>query len=235
MPASCRAHSGRGIRDAGTPSMSQKWTKEEKSAYNKAYYLKRRTELLARKAKQHKENPEKFRKRALDYIAANKEKVRTRVKARYDANPEFFAKKRKERAPYMASYYENNREYASEQSKKWRENHPSYYNQKRALDPAKFRNYANRRRAMKKGLTIGNQAILIAWQRRIRKSESVRCYWCQEIFNGTEIHFDHIIALNLDGPHEIGNLCASCRPCNNKKLDRTVSRWNTFLKSPVLF
>jgi len=190
--------------------------------------------LLARKAKQHKENPEKFRKRASDYITANREKVRARVKARYQNNPEKFAEIRKQRAPYQAAYYKSNREKLTRKMKEYREENKDALKAHRKAHPEYHRNSMNRRRALKRKCGVGNSQIIYAWERMVKSNPVCVCYWCRKVVSTKKIHFDHVLAISLGGQHSLENLCVSCPSCNHRKHAKSISDWNQELEQPVL-
>jgi 5-methylcytosine-specific restriction endonuclease McrA len=52
-----------------------------------------------------------------------------------------------------------------------------------------------------------------------------RCFYCR---NAAKLEIDHVIPISRGGPHAIGNLVASCRPCNMKKGNRMPSEWLSF-------
>ena len=48
-----------------------------------------------------------------------------------------------------------------------------------------------------------------------------RCQYCGVKFHPTELTLDHITPVSRKGSNTFDNLVAACRPCNNRKGDRT--------------
>ena len=92
----------------------------------------------------------------------------------------------------------------------------------------------NKRRALKAGAKLGNQAVIRVWESKWRGKQRVRCYWCGGEFNPSVCHSDHVMPLSKGGPHTIENLCISCLNCNLSKHDLLLGDWNSGLKEPVL-
>ena len=89
-------------------------------------------------------------------------------------------------------------------------------------------------RARRKNAPVGNLETIKLWESKWNQKKSVRCYWCQNHFQPSQCHTDHITALALGGPHTIENLCVSCSQCNKRKQAQTVTAWNQRITAPVL-
>ena len=86
--------------------------------------------------------------------------------------------------------------------------------------------YAAKRRAVRIGSTVRPERIN-EFMEFVRRKRRIRCYYCREWVPGKEAHIDHVVALQgkTPGPHEVGNLCASCQPCNQSKWNKSISEW----------
>ncbi len=49
---------------------------------------------------------------------------------------------------------------------------------------------------------------------RLFALQGEQCGYCQELFNNTPYHVEHIIPLCVGGTNSIDNLCLSCPSCN---------------------
>jgi 5-methylcytosine-specific restriction endonuclease McrA len=56
---------------------------------------------------------------------------------------------------------------------------------------------------------------------RILMRDRHRCQYCGNRFSAFELTLDHILPRSRGGRTEPDNLCAACRPCNQRKGDRT--------------
>ncbi|HZS46101.1 MAG TPA: HNH endonuclease [Blastocatellia bacterium] len=56
---------------------------------------------------------------------------------------------------------------------------------------------------------------------RILMRDRHRCQYCGHRFSAFELTLDHILPRSRGGRTEPENLCAACRPCNQRKGDRT--------------
>ncbi len=104
------------------------------------------------------------------------------------------------------------------------EKYKAYMREYQKSHPEKFAAAAQKRRALQKSATINLQSIE-AWMKSVRSKKSATCYYCQESFPSSEIHFDHIIALSKGGPHSVENLCVSCAECNHRKSATSLRAW----------
>lgn len=190
--------------------------KEEKRAYDIAY---------------REENFEELKRKKQQYLDATAEHVRTRKKAYRLANIQHIKQKdklravthREENRKYKESYYAKNGEKLKAKSLAYAK-----------ANPEKCLAAAHKRRALKQGATVGELEVIVAWEKRWRKLEYVRCYWCLSLFSPSNCHSDHIVALCLKGPHSISNLVISCASCNLRKNNSTIADWNKRIKNPIL-
>ena len=56
---------------------------------------------------------------------------------------------------------------------------------------------------------------------RILMRDRHRCQYCGHRFNAFELTLDHILPRSRGGRTEPENLCAACKPCNQRKGNRT--------------
>lgn len=91
-----------------------------------------------------------------------------------------------------------------------------------------------RRRAMELQRTIGNQSIMLAWEKSWRGKPKAVCYWCKSKFSTKKCVSEHIVPLAKGGPHSVENLCISCAVCNNRKFTKSIDQWNSEISSPTL-
>lgn len=181
-------------------------------AYGKLWREKNKEKVREDKKKWAAENPEKvFQIRHRGYwrdIELSRSKARQKAKARYAKN---------KTAALLAS-------------SRWASHNPE---KKRACwlswalrNGDRIRATASARRAKKRAATIGNTSTILEWIKEIRSKPFTRCHWCGTKVSGSNIHFDHVVALAKGGSHSIDNLCVSCQPCNSKKYTKPLSEWS---------
>jgi len=184
------------------------------------WYLKNRERELQRATKWRKNNPERAFRNGREF------------KKRH---PGYFCKKSKE-------YYKNNPEKLSAQKRaRYLKNTDRIKKQMhaaakryRAKYPQRANERCRKRRAVKMSVPIGDSRIIEKWVAAWKRKKLVRCYWCEQSFHPKACHTDHILAMELGGPHSIENLCISCASCNCRKNDSPVEKWNRHLTQPVL-
>ncbi len=227
---------------------------------NAAHYKANREEVLERGRKWSKAHPEIGRKSSERYRLKNIEKCRKACLATnrkhaakreayrkiYEQNlPDDVRERRKvamkawskrnveKRKAYNKAYHLKNKDRHSEDNKKWRRENRDKLRSYAVLNREAARDYAHRRRAIKRGATI-NLAQIRTWMQAVKSKRMTICYWCSKRFLTSEIHFDHIVPLSKGGPHCIENLCVACGPCNLSKSNKAVRTWTkidqTFLE-----
>ena len=143
-------------------------------------------------------DPEKERAYHVEYRAANREEKRA-----YAAN--YYAAHREERANYRAANRETRRAYAA-----------NWY----AAHREQVRAYAANSRAKRRGapqcdhascLALG--ATQLAWQ-----TNDHVCWICgTPVWQGVNLHMDHVLPVSKGGPHCADNLRPACAVCNLRK------------------
>lgn len=157
--------------------------KEEKKAYDKAWYERNRERAAATKKAWRERNP--------IYNKAYRERNRERIAAKHKVYHKAWAERNRERkAATNKAWRERNPERAAETNKAWRERNPE-------LDREKFR----RRRAKKKNalvtLTSNEKEKLIVLERTRQELQKE---------TGRAYHIDHILPLAHGGLHHPINL-----------------------------
>lgn len=213
---------------------------------NRAYHAKHREEINSRHRLNRQFNRKKNNANSRQYHATNREHLNQQRKIRYYANLERERIRRKtyssQHLPELAArrrdWRAKNPHRARAINRKWNALHSD---QKKAMDrryntehPEIQSGIRAKRRAIKRGATIGNTKLISNWEARWRRKARVICYWCKNEFAPSNCHADHVVALAIGGSHSIGNLCISCASCNLSKNASTLSDWNTRLKQPAL-
>lgn len=200
-------------------------------------YKKRRK---SRAAERYLENRDKIRKQHTAWYAANRDKNRERGRRWRAKNPERLSVlqrhyriqreltkpdevKQKRRAYYLkrrdtilaqqAACYRRHSDRVRAKSKLYRERNPHIV----------VKGHGNRR--LRINATIDNEHAIEHFIKMIRSSRSVSCYYCEKPVSGKRAHIDHVIPLARNGTHTVGNLCATCPPCNKTKHTKLVSEW----------
>lgn len=185
-------------------------TAEQRRAYRKRYHDRD----LASARKWRAEHPEIVRehnRRSMEKRRAqypkNREAIQDRIKKFRAAHPEKVQE-------YNRRAYLKHRKSMIERASKYAKAHPEVV----AATQAK-------RRAIQMAAPLGDLSVILQWQKSIRAMKWVRCHWCGTKVGGRKVHFDHVVSLHGGGSHSIGNLCASCRECNEHKNARAIADW----------
>lgn len=198
------------------------------------YYQRHRAQIIGRSKRRYEAKRElileqsrirgtlpEFKAKHADYLRRYRQTERGKEVRKRSREKERIAaksiKRWRTRKPYMEEYlrkyYEDNRDKILAAFRLYyRRNKPAYMARAMA------------RRAFLAKVAINEQAIA-DWKARLKASLSFRCYYCYKTFSTMEVHIDHIIPLSKKGPHEIGNLCASCPKCNLTKREKLISEW----------
>ena len=185
------------------------------SAYNAAYSANNRERIASRSSGRVRDKAARNSRCRILY-ALNRDMVLSQRAARKALNPGAARAREAER-------YIKNKDKKLAASAAHRVSHPEI-----------AREASRKRRAIKRGATIGSSVAITLWERKWRNSPVVVCYWCQRRVKPKNCHADHIIALSIGGPHDLGNLAISCSGCNSRKGARSISSWNESISQPVL-
>lgn len=167
------------------------------TAHARAYYSKQRDHILARE-----------RKRSEAMSPEAKKAQRERAKRWYEKNKE------RQKARNLAAQ-KRDRAGANRRSKAFALRHPE-----------RIQAEQMRRRAFMMGAQVGDNLAIREWMRTIRAKPSFKCYYCEQVKQRSELHFDHVIALARGGKHSLDNLAASCAPCNFSKNATLPHEWS---------
>lgn len=205
-------------------------TKEQMREYNAKRYALRREEILKAKKKYRDEHIEEMRAReALRRKSTPENRAKWRefyhenIEKRRKQDAESRARNRDKILKRKAEFRKANKDRLNEDCRRYGK-----------LNPEIRRSQTIRRRAKKKGATIGDEAAIRKWEMSWKKKKTIRCYWCGKRFPTKKCHTDHVIPLSKGGPHSLSNLVVSCSTCNLRKNAKDPSKWNTELKQPLL-
>jgi 5-methylcytosine-specific restriction endonuclease McrA len=68
----------------------------------------------------------------------------------------------------------------------------------------------------------------------LKACETLKCTYCETPLFGKPFHVDHKLPISRGGKHDIGNLCAACRPCNSSKCDKTPEEFAEYRRKLML-
>jgi hypothetical protein len=178
----------------------------------RAYYLAHKQEYADYQRRRRQEHPEIHAAKQREHRKINPESSRRACRRWYHKNIE-------------ASRERNRKANKARRTGPSREKVLAYDRNRyqRIKDQVKAR--ARQYKAIKRGAALGDPKIISQWMSRVRKTPFARCHWCGTKVPGKNVHFDHIVALAIGGPHSIDNLCASCPECNMSKQDKVLSKW----------
>lgn len=222
-------------------------------ANEKKHRLRHPEKVRAKEKRGRIKNSLKVKARAASYRAANREKVLASKKKWQQDNWSH-------RQEYLRAYYASNREQIKKRSNEGYHSNKTarIASQKIYLSKltpeeqlrrkdlarkarrlyvsthkAEYAAHAAKRRALKLKASV-NPNKISEWMVAMRKRKDVVCYYCEAPIRDSGINFDHVIPLSKGGPHEIGNLAASCEFCNSSKNDSFLGQWNVKAQQPVL-
>ncbi len=188
------------------------WTKEEKTAYKKAWAKANKEKIAAKKKAYYEANKESLLAKQKVYYEANKESILAQQKAYYEANKE-------KSAAYKKAYRAANKEKFAAKDKAYRE-----ANKEKIAAKNKVYRQANKEK--RKAYLEANKEKAIAANAKRRalklkqipvhlrdcpheKKRLVEIYKLRSILSeatGVQHHVDHMWPLSDGGPHWSGNL-----------------------------
>ena len=217
---------------------------EQKRAYNRAYYLKKKAEIIA----QHREyratpaGKAMRRREKKTRRLKHPEKIRAEERRYYrsDHQQQYRLATRDRQLANRKAYYRNHREHLLAKGDEWYAQHRDETLEKRRargeLNTAENREWRRRnpelaklnhnrkwhhRRAVKKQAVEGtDRKATAARVTEIRSADVLPCHWCGKPTTKGDRHVDHIIPLNKRGKHSAENLCCACPRCNCSKGDK---------------
>lgn len=185
--------------------------KRMKSASNRARYLRKRDELLAKNKDYRDANLDRIKKRQREHRLENLEKRRAQCRKWHSdhRDDQELKSKRSERS---SRHYQQNKSRIRKKHKEWLNRNPGY------MSAVK-----HRRRLIENA--SNNLAAIKAWMKAVKSKSTAICYYCQTSTSTRDIHFDHIVSIANGGIHDVSNLCVSCASCNLRKQDKPVAAW----------
>lgn len=188
--------------------------------YKAAWYVKNRARCNAKDALNYANNRDERKAQMSDWGRANRKAINADVRSRRaldleKARAREAVKRIKNRGKIRAS----NAKYHAKHKEKINARHSAWMS--RNLD--KHRAKQARRRAIKRGVTIGDRSAIAAIYRRATSSKLVRCYLCDKKIPVGQRHVDHIIPLKRGGEHSVKNLAIACVGCNLNKRAKLLS------------
>lgn len=131
-------------------------------------------------------------------------------------------------------YYEKNRKARLEYARKWRSENPDRV---QAQNRAWTRSPRGRARSLARD--HARQAALFSapgsipiHEDYIRLLAATTCAYCSKPIALATMAIDHVIPWSRGGSASIGNLVASCRPCNQSKSDLLLIEWLLSTRHP---
>ena len=128
---------------------------------------------------------------------------------------------REESAKSTRQWYRDHREekaeYGRQRYRGRREESAEYNRQYRAAHPDKRRGQVHRRRALKRGATVGPVDEAAIYER------DKFCIYCGAT---KDLTLDHLVPLSRGGAHIQDNLAVACRSCNSCKHTKTYDEFN---------
>lgn len=146
--------------------------------------------------------------------------MNSEAKAAYDRA--YYAAHREEKAAYLAAYRAAHREEAAACYAAYYgahgEERAAYNAAYRAAHPDMLRAHCAKRRALKKGASVGDVTAEALAEKRGEYGGI--CPYCNRpIVKG---HFDHVVPLSGGGSHTRDNLAWVCAECNLKKNNKSL-------------
>lgn len=185
------------------------WHLANKDSQNRRsleYYRNHKKQSLAQSSTWRKEHLDFSKKRDAERYRAKREEQIARAIAWRKSHPER-ARETNLRIKALK------KDLAREQARLWRKRNPHMIS---------FHN--NKYRALKSRASINLKSIK-AYLRMVRSKAFFTCYYCEQIFPSSNVHFDHVVPLAKGGQHCVENLCTSCISCNSSKKDKLIGVW----------
>jgi 5-methylcytosine-specific restriction endonuclease McrA len=161
---------------------------------------------------------------------ANAEKERE-LKRRWREDPANAERKLAAQRRWQAE----NREASSQSSHRYRAENPEKVRlaglRWARENPDKARANCVKRRALKRGATVGDPKAIAAVYRKAKSKQPISCAYCGKDTRPGERHVDHAIALAHEdrGPHSADNLVIACARCNRRKHTKTPDEFRALL------
>jgi 5-methylcytosine-specific restriction endonuclease McrA len=159
-------------------------------------------------------NKEQGRQRRHEHYLNHRQEIREKHAAYYAQNRDRIRLQANEYASqHRAEACDRTREWNAANPEKRRAAMKRYYDR----HPEIKRAQSVKRRAVKRGATIGDLAAIKAVYRRARETVKVNCYLCGKRIPLGQRHVDHIVPLSKGGAHTASNLAIAHARCNDSK------------------
>jgi 5-methylcytosine-specific restriction endonuclease McrA len=209
------------------------------SAWRRDYYERHREAEIASAKKYQEENPELVASQWKRYREENRELLNEKAKARYWDDPETHRERAKaQRANDPEGYRAKKRQWRLDNYERELERERQHHAANREKRNAASRKYAkdnpewNRRKQHERRAKLKNCEVLKItdrdWNRMLERFRHC-CYYCG---SRTKLTIDHVIPVDRNGRHSIGNIIPACKSCNSSKSDKTIMEWRLGRVSP---
>lgn len=183
--------------------------RDQKKAAWQAWASTHREELTAYSAAHRKEAAA----RQVTYRARHREVVRTR-RAVFEASP------------HRKAYIAEHRDAIAARLAAWRISHQEELAAYRVAHAEQYRESQRRATAIRRGAPLcGHPSCLaigpaqLAWQ-----TNPHVCYICgTPVWQGVNLHMDHVVPVSRGGVHCADNLRPACGPCNHRKYNKLLT------------
>ena len=184
--------------------------KERIKVRNAAYYQVSKDKIKEQGKNYHLANKERIKKRAKAYCRAHKEEIKTRQAVYQQANKEVIKKKAK-------AYHQAHKDESKARRQTHREELIKYKGAYYQNNKGKFNAYGSKRRALKKGATMGDLNRIKEIYRIAAEEPRVRDYLTGKLIPMGHRQVDHVVPLSKGGQHRPSNLAVTSDECNLSK------------------
>jgi len=214
-------HNGNAQRAA--PGQERAVSKDDLTDYKRAWYLRNRERILAERAREREEEPDKVSKRKKAYYQKHKAAISRARKARYATDGLLRENTQSRTQAWRAANRDRHRAY----SREWARKHPSAI---RVRLQAWYKSNPHRVRALR----LVRRGALHRAGRPQRDHLALlethpECVYCEARFDPASSTrcrtIDHVLPLVRGGTNASDNLVPACKTCNSSKNKRTVEEW----------
>lgn len=208
-------------------------TKEEVSAYNKAYKAAHREELAAKARTYYQENKDRIEQQKREYnrrTVADRREARRRYaeenRERLSGKAKAWRSRNREKlAADKLRYYLKNKDREDARVRQWRSDNRdlvrSYWREWYYGDLDHARSQAIENQHRRRSRLNGRGVTRRDWE-EIKELFGYRCAYCGLLAKLEQEHVDPIIR---GGVHAPDNVVPACRSCNARKNDKTLLEW----------
>jgi 5-methylcytosine-specific restriction endonuclease McrA len=198
-------------------------SKVDLSDYKRAWYLRNRERILAERARERTEEPDKVSKRKKASYQKHKGAISRARKERYATDDTLRSSTQARTRAWRAANRERHRAY----SREWALKHPAAM---RVRLQAWYKSNPHRVRALR----LVRRGALYRAGRPQREHVALleahpECVYCEARFDRASSTrcrtVDHVLPLVRGGTNASDNLVPACKACNSSKNKRTVEEW----------